>query len=266
MPEKLYPWIDPVIFHIGFFELRWYSLAYMVGFLSCFFTIKYFNNREGQGVIASYDILERAITYGVVGVILGGRLGYVLFYNASYYLENPSYIVRIWEGGMSFHGAFIGVIVAFWIYTTKYGISKLRFSDLCAIGTPIGIFFGRIANFINGELYGRKTDSWLGVIFPMSGDGHARHPSQLYESFFEGFVLFAILFACARFTKFLEFRGRVFGTFLFGYGFFRFGIEYFREPDQQIGFLFDAITMGQVLCLPMIFIGAFFILRSRRDQ
>ena len=257
-----YPWINPVLFDFGFLQVRWYSIAYILGFIFCYQTLKYFN--KDLNIIKSDKVLENALNYGILGVLIGGRIGYVLFYNLNYYIHRPFEIFAVWHGGMSFHGAFLGVIVAFWIYTTQNKISKLSFADVISIGTPFGIMCGRFANFVNGELWGRHTDLSIGFSFAASGDLLPRHPSQLYECFFEGFILMLIMFFVSKKTLFLkDYHGRTFGVFLFFYGLFRFLIEFVREPDDQLGFvLFNFISMGQVLCLPMISCGMFFMFRK----
>lgn len=192
--------------------------------------------------------------WAVLGIILGGRLGYVLFYNFSFYLDHPSQIFAVWQGGMSFHGGLFGAIISMFLFAKKYKINFLELTDILAIAAPIGLFFGRISNFINMELYGRVTNSDFGVIFPNAGSS-PRHPSQIYEALLEGLFLFAILFLLAKFTKIKEKLGFLSGLFLIGYGSARFFVEQFREPDEQIGFIFAQITMGQILSLPLIVFG-----------
>ena len=201
----------------------------------------------------------------MIGIIIGGRLGYVIFYNPDYYLNNLLEIFKLWNGGMSFHGGFIGVVFAV-IYSSK--ISKtaiLILADLIAIAAPIGIFFGRLANFINGELYGRITNHSFGMIFPNAGNS-PRHPSQLYEAFFEGFLLFIIMVLFIKFTNILNKKGLITALFLSCYGSFRFMIEFFREPDANIGLLYFNFSMGQLLSLPMIIVGLYFIIFIARKK
>jgi phosphatidylglycerol:prolipoprotein diacylglycerol transferase len=201
----------------------------------------------------------------MIGIIIGGRLGYVIFYNPDYYLNNLLEIFKLWNGGMSFHGGFIGVVFAV-IYSSK--ISKtaiLILADLIAIAAPIGIFFGRLANFINGELYGRITNHSFGMIFPNAGNS-PRHPSQLYEAFFEGFLLFIIMLLFIKFTNILNKKGLITALFLSCYGSFRFMIEFFREPDANIGLLYFNFSMGQLLSLPMIIVGLYFIIFIARKK
>jgi phosphatidylglycerol:prolipoprotein diacylglycerol transferase len=201
----------------------------------------------------------------MIGIIIGGRLGYVIFYNPDYYLNNLLEIFKLWNGGMSFHGGFIGVVFAV-IYSSR--ISKtaiLILADLIAIVAPIGIFFGRLANFINGELYGRITNHSFGMIFPNAGNS-PRHPSQLYEAFFEGFLLFIIMLLFIKFTNILNKKGLITALFLSCYGSFRFMIEFFREPDANIGLLYFNFSMGQLLSLPMIIVGLYFIIFIARKK
>ena len=201
----------------------------------------------------------------MIGIIIGGRLGYVIFYNPDYYLNNLLEIFKLWNGGMSFHGGFIGVVFAV-IYSSK--ISKtpiLILADLIAIVAPIGILFGRLANFINGELYGRITNHSFGMIFPNAGNS-PRHPSQLYEAFFEGFLLFIIMLLFIKFTNILNKKGLITALFLSCYGSFRFMIEFFREPDANIGLLYFNFSMGQLLSLPMIIVGLYFIIFIARKK
>jgi len=254
-----YPNIDPVIFSVGPLSVSWYSLSYIVGIvLGCLYA-DYLNKKPP--VEKNIRVYQDFLTYLVLGIIIGGRLGYILFYNLSFYLDNPSNILKVWQGGMSFHGGFVGVSIAIVIFCKQKNISLLRFFDLIACAAPIGLFFGRIANFINGELYGRVTDSYFGMVFPAGGE-FRRHPSQLYEAFLEGLVLFLILFFLARFTNIKEKKGFLSGVFLIGYGVSRFFIEYFREPDRHIGFVFGNFTTGQILCVPMILVGIVFIANS----
>ena len=201
---------------------------------------------------------EDLLVYVTAGIILGGRLGYVFFYSPSFFFQNPMEIFMIWRGGMSFHGGFLGVIVAAFVFASRNNIHTLYLADILACVAPIGLFFGRIANFINSELYGRVTDAPWGIIFP-NGGSLPRHPSQLYEAFLEGLVLFIVLITANYMTKARFFPGTLLGLFLLGYGIFRSFVELFREPDSHIGFIFNNITMGQILSVPMIFIGILFL-------
>ena len=241
---------DPVAIEIFSFEIRWYSLAYifgiLLGWLYC--KKKLINDKK---ILVLFDDL---LAYLIIGIIVGGRIGYVIFYNPEYYLENLHQILMIWNGGMSFHGGLIGVFLATIIFSRKHKIDPYIFLDLISLVAPIGIFFGRIANFINGELYGRITENNIGIIF-QNGGPLPRHPSQLYEALFEGIILYLILNFLFFLTKLKKIKGAVTGLFLLFYGFFRFFIEYFREPDNQIGLILNQFTMGQILCIPMMIIG-----------
>ncbi|KXJ59238.1 MAG: prolipoprotein diacylglyceryl transferase, partial [Thalassospira sp. Nap_22] len=198
--------------------------------------------------------VDDLLFWATLGVILGGRLGYILFYNLDYYLDNPANILKVWQGGMAFHGGFMGVIVAIILFARKRNISILAVLDAAAVATPIGLFFGRIANFINGELYGRTTDVAWGFVFP-NGGPEPRHPSQLYEAALEGLILFVVLFILSR-KAFVRHRpGILGGTFVAGYGISRIIVEFFRQPDAQLGYLAGGITMGQVLSIPMVLAG-----------
>ncbi len=252
-----YPNISPNIISIGNIHIRWYGVAYALGFLASYFYIKKrfkkFNNEA---------IIDDALVYAVVGVILGGRLGYIFIYNFSYYMAHPIYMLYLWKGGMSFHGGLIGVVVAGILLAKKYKLNFYDIADEAVVIAPIGLFFGRIANFINDELWGRVTNVPWAVAFP-SGGYMSRHPSQLYEAFFEGFVLFIILFFLR--DRFIDKRGVMFYFFIFFYGFFRFLIEFTRQPDAQIGFILG-LTMGQWLCLLMILISFIYLIKHTRSR
>jgi len=253
------PMIDPVIFQIGPVAVRWYSLAYVIGLISAWLLIKYFNRKSK--VFDEKSMSDDFFMYGIFSVILGGRLGYVIFYNLPFYLKNPMDIFKIWEGGMSFHGGLIGVLIGSWMLCRKYKIDFLSFMDLLSISIPIGLFLGRIANFINLELYGRITTSKFGVVFPNGGD-MPRHPSQLYEAILEGAILFILLFSLAKFTDIRQKKGCLSGVFLTGYGISRFLVEFFREPDVQIGYIMKYFTLGQLLSVPIVVFGIFLVINS----
>jgi len=238
-------------------------LAYIVGILGGVAYVHHLNHhRLPQPLLKNLNVFDDLLLYSIVGILLGGRLGYVLFYQPDYYLSNLFDILKIWQGGMSFHGGLIGVIVALLALSIKRNHPFFTLMDLCACAAPIGIGLGRIANFINGELYGRVTYGYYGMVFPTGGP-EPRHPSQLYEAFLEGFVLFAILAYFAHFTKARLRRGYLSGVFAIGYGIARGVTETFREPDAYLGFVFGDLTMGQVLSLPMILIGLLLILFSK---
>jgi phosphatidylglycerol:prolipoprotein diacylglycerol transferase len=256
-----FPAIDPVAFELGPVVIRWYSLAYVTGILAGWQYAMRLADRTGGQVARSH--IDDFIIWATLGVILGGRLGYVLFYKPGYYLENPARIVAMWEGGMSFHGGAIGVLIAVALYCRGRDISFLSFADLITAAAPIGLFFGRIANFINGELFGRIADVPWAMVFPRGGPA-PRHPSQLYEAGLEGLVLFAVLAVLIFGYRALRRPGLVTGAFFAGYGIARFVVEYVREPDEHLGTLLGIATMGQILSLPLIALGAWMIHRAIR--
>lgn len=258
------PNIDPVIFQIGPFfgigpiALRWYGLMYLVGFIAAFILAK----RRLHTVGWSKDQLSDLLFYCFLGAILGGRVGYVLFYSFSSFIENPLYLFKIWEGGMAFHGGCLGVIVAIYFYAKIQNWRFLSVADFIAPLVPLGLGAGRIGNFINGELWGRVTDVPWAFIFPGAGP-EPRHPSQLYEFFLEGLVLFVVLWL---FSAKPKPAGSVGGMFLLGYGIFRFIIEFFRQPDEHLGLYSIGLSQGQLLCIPMILVGAWLIYYAYRNS
>jgi phosphatidylglycerol---prolipoprotein diacylglyceryl transferase len=241
---------DPVAFQIFSLEIRWYSLAYIVGIALGWVYCK----KKLIKDVYILNLFDDFVTYLIVGVILGGRFGYALFYNLKYYLENPIEILMIWNGGMSFHGGLIGVIIASQLFASKYKVNKFIFLDLVSLSAPIGIFFGRIANFINSELYGRATDLPWSVQFILI-DNIKRHPSQLYEAFFEGIILF---FALRYFFKknYLQNPGQISALFLIFYSLLRFIAEFFRSPDPQIGFIILNLSLGQIISVIFLITGS----------
>ncbi len=246
-----YPKIDPIAVKLGPVKVHWYGLMYLLGFVAFWLLGRYRARRED--IVVRPEEVGDLLFYGMVGVILGGRLGYVLFYGTQGLLHDPLMIFRIWEGGMSFHGGLIGALTAGWIYQHRRGWGFLRTMDFVAPLIPPGLFFGRIGNFINGELWGKPTDLPWGMVFPGAGP-EPRHPSQLYEAFLEGIVLFAVLWL---FSSRPRPVGAVSGLFLICYGCFRFLIEFVRQPDPQLGYLaLGWVTMGQILSLPMVLAGA----------
>lgn len=260
-----FPPLDPVAVEIGPFAVRWYALAYLAGFLLGWRYCLWLAKRSP--VRPSAADFDDFLTWAVIAVILGGRLGYVLFYNLPHYLDHPLDALRVWQGGMSFHGGLVGVVVAILAFSLRRGFSPFALGDLVAAAAPIGLFFGRIANFINAELYGRVSTVPWAVMFPEGPDGALgppRHPSQLYEAALEGLVLFVILFLLARRPSVRARRGLLSGVFLIGYGISRIVAEFFREPDPQLGFLFAGATMGQLLSVPMVLIGVWLVLRAGR--
>ncbi len=259
-----FPNIDPIALEIGPLIIRWYSLAYLFGFLGGWWYAKKLNARDPFHA-PTQEQIDDFIVWVIFGVILGGRLGYVLFYNLPYFINHPLEIVQVWQGGMSFHGGMLGVIFATLIFAIRQKVPILRLGDIAACCAPIGLFLGRIANFINGELFGRETTLPVGMVFPYGGD-NPRHPSQLYEAILEGLILFIILFFASRFQKIRHCYGVLSGIFLIWYGLSRFVIEFFREPDSHIGFLYQWLTMGQLLTIPMILSGLFLIFYSIRKN
>lgn len=248
-----FPHIDPVAFHLGSWPVRWYGLMYLFGFVAAWLLGRSRVARPGKTGLVTRQQFDDLLLWGLVGVIVGARLGYVVFYNFSSYLENPVDIFAIWAGGMSFHGGLIGVIVAQWLAGHSRGLRFFDIFDFIAPLVPPGLFFGRIGNFINGELWGRPSDVPWAMVFT-GGGPLARHPSQLYEAALEGVLLFFVLWW---FSSKPRPRMAVSGLFLLGYGLCRFTVEFFREPDVQLGFIFgDFLTMGMLLCLPMILSGA----------
>jgi len=253
-----YPHIDPVFFRIGPLAFRWYGLMYLLGLLAAYFLIK--ARATTKKITLSREQLSDLIVYAALGVFLGGRLGYVLFYNLPFYLENPLKIFAVWEGGMSFHGGFLGTCISLWIYCRRRGMAPYAIADLAAGVAPIGLGLGRIGNFINGELFGRPTDVGWCMVFPHGGPD-CRHPSQLYQAALEGLLLFTVL---AVINRLKTPPGTVFWSFIAGYGMARFFVEYFRQPDSHLGLFFGSLSMGQLLSIPMIALGLFMIVRGYR--
>ncbi len=256
-----FPAIDPVLLHIGPIAIRWYALAYIAGLVLGWRYLIWLAGKS-DGRIKPIDA-DDFLVWATFAVILGGRLGYVLFYKPDYYFSNPSEIFKTWQGGMSFHGGLLGVFLATVWFTRKRKIPFLAFMDLAAVVVPIGLMFGRIANFINGELWGRVSDVPWAMVFPGAGP-FPRHPSQLYEAFLEGFVLLAIMHFAWRNESWRARAGALSGTFLIGYGLARIVVEFFREPDAYLGFLFAGATMGQLLSVPMIVVGIGLIVYARK--
>ncbi len=256
----IFPHIDPVIFSIGPFAVRWYGMMYLFGFVGGYFMMCHVAKLRAFPI--RKDIISDLLFYAVLGVVVGGRLGYTLFYNAGYYTEHPLKIFYVWEGGMSFHGGLLGVLIVLLFFCYRRNLSLLMVADLTVVAVPIGLGFGRIGNFINAELWGRVTDLPWGVVFP-GGGSMPRHPSQLYEAGLEGLVLFILIYLLHRF----EVRSGVPAfSFLLFYGVFRFLVEFVRQPDSQLGFLWGGATMGQLLSLPMILFGIgglIFVLKRR---
>jgi phosphatidylglycerol:prolipoprotein diacylglycerol transferase len=262
IPVLLFPQFDPVLIQIGPLSIRWYALAYIVSLVLGW--------RMARGlvrlppVVATPLQVDDFLTWATLGVVLGGRLGYVLFYQPSFYFSHPGMILAVWEGGMSFHGGMLGVAIAITVFCWRNAIPLLGFADRIAIVAPLGLGLGRVANFINGELWGRPAPDWLpwAMIFPRAGM-EPRHPSQLYQALLEGVLLFTVMFVLSRRESVRARFGLLTGVFLCGYGIARITGEFFREPDAFLGFLAFGATMGQVLSVPMVLAGAWLILRAR---
>ncbi|MBC9180057.1 prolipoprotein diacylglyceryl transferase [Pseudoroseomonas ludipueritiae] len=259
-PVIAFPAIDPVLVHLGPLAIRWYALAYIVGIVIGWQWMK--RLVVLSPAVATKQQVDDFVTWAVLGVILGGRLGYVLFYGFERYLTAPWEALYIWQGGMSFHGGAAGVILAIFLYCRQQKLSFLGFGDrICAI-VPVGLFFGRLANFINGELWGRVSDVPWAMVFPTGGP-EPRHPSQLYQAAMEGLILLLVVQVLVHIPAIRARLGFVAGAFLAGYGIARMVGELFRQPDAQLGFLFAGLTMGQLLSIPMVLVGAFLMLRAK---
>jgi len=262
-----FPHIDPVLIDFGSFEVRWYALAYMAGFLVGWLYARSLVGSArlwGGGAPMKPGDVDDFVLLLVPAIVIGGRLGYVLFYNPAYFAANPIEIVQPWTGGMSFHGAFLAAIAAEIIFARWKKIPFLSLTDIACAVTPIGLFFGRLANFINGELWGRVTDVPWAMVFPEGGP-LPRHPSQLYEATLEGIVLFVVSLLLIRGGA-LKQRGTITGVFAVGYGVARIVCEFFREPDVQLGFLWGGLTMGMLLSIPVILAGLAVLLVARNTK
>lgn len=264
LPVLLFPQFDPVLVHLGPLAIRWYALSYIVGIVLGVFILRRLVRLVPR--VATVEQADDFLGWVTLGVLLGGRLGYVLFYQPDAYLAHPLTILQVWKGGMSFHGGALGVIVAMALFTRRYKINFLAFSDRVTVAVPVGLGLGRIANFINGELWGREAPDTLpwAMIFP-NGGPIPRHPSELYEALTEGLLLFLIMFAVSRKQSVRERPGFLAGLFLAGYACARSFCEFFREPDSFLGFLPGGVTMGQVLCIPMLLAGIALMVHARRS-
>jgi len=251
---------DPVAIQIFSVEIRWYSLAYIFGILFAWIYCKKILIKD-KNISILFDDL---ISYLIIGIILGGRLGYVLFYNIKYYLTNPMEILMIWHGGMSFHGGILGILIATIFFSKKHSLNKYVFLDLISASAPIGIFLGRIANFINSELYGRETDVFWSVVF-VKVDNVSRHPSQIYEAIFEGLILFFIMFILVKKNYLLK-NGIVTALFLIFYSIFRFFVEFYRVPDEQLGFIILNLTIGQIISLVFFCFGSYLFFVKKNEN
>jgi phosphatidylglycerol---prolipoprotein diacylglyceryl transferase len=261
-----FPAVDPVLIQIGPFALRWYALAYIVGILLGWLYARAIIRTErlwgGPAAMTLADF-DDFILWVTLGVILGGRIGYVLFYNPGHFAQHPAEAFQLWKGGMSFHGGFLGCVLAVILFARRRGLSILSLGDITCAVAPIGLFLGRIANFINAELWGRPSDVPWAVVFPGAGP-LPRHPSQLYEAALEGLLLLAVLALLIRFGA-LKRPGIVLGAFMLCYGVFRSFAEVFREPDPQLGFLWGGLTMGMLLSIPLVLVGAALIWNAVRS-
>ncbi|WP_043362839.1 prolipoprotein diacylglyceryl transferase [Belnapia sp. F-4-1] len=255
-----FPIIDPVLVQVGPLAIRWYALAYIAGILGGWWLARRLVALKPE--VATRQQIDDFVTWTTLGIILGGRLGYVLFYRPGHYLAHPLDILKVWEGGMSFHGGALGVIVAIVLFCRQERLDMLGFADRVTAVVPIGICLGRLANFINAELWGRVTDVPWAMVFPTGGP-EPRHPSQLYQAGMEGVLLFILLQVLVHQPAIRARRGFVAGAFLAGYGVARFIGEFFRQPDAFLGFLFAGATMGQLLSVPMILVGAWLMLRAK---
>ena len=255
----IHPSINPVILSLGFVDIRWYSLAYIFTFIIGSVIIKKLNQNSYK--LLSDTQIDKFFLWAVIGVILGGRIGYVIFYQTNLIFSKPLYIFEIWKGGMSFHGGLIGMVFSIYVFSIKYKLSFFYLSDLVSLVAPIGLFLGRISNFINTELYGRVTDFPFAIIYPLI-DNQPRHHSQLYEALFEGLVLFLILFIYYNNKPRSYLIGNLSALFLIFYSLFRFVIEYLREPDSHLGLILNFFSMGQLLCIPIFLAGLVIFFRK----
>ena len=259
---------DPVLIDLGLIQIRWYSLAYILGIiLGWIYAIKIINNmiKKYNFTIVKTELFNDLMFYVILGIIFGGRLGYVIFYNFEYYSENLFEILKIWQGGMSFHGGLLGVIIAAVFFSKSKNINFLNFTDIISCAAPIGLFFGRIANFINGELYGKASSMPWAIIFPETGN-FGRHPSQIYEALLEGVVLFILINFFALKKKLLLKTGYVSAIFLILYSILRTFSEIFREPDQHIGYIYSYISMGMFLSVITFLTGIFIIFFIKKNE
>ncbi len=254
--------LDPIIFNLGFLSLRWYSVAYILGII-----IGWWYGKKILSLIClnnninfKISLFDDYISYVIISIILGGRIGYILFYNLEFYLLNPLEVFFIWKGGMSFHGGLLGIIIATIFFSKKNNLDKLIIFDVVSCVAPIGIFLGRMANFINSELFGKPTDLPWAIIFPLV-DGQPRHPSQIYEAFLEGILLFLILNIFIRTSIYI--KGKVASLFLILYSIFRLISELYREPDHQVGYVLDFLSMGSILSFFMIAVGLIMYIKVR---
>jgi phosphatidylglycerol:prolipoprotein diacylglycerol transferase len=256
----LFPQINPIFLNFFSIKIHWYSIAYIVGILFGYVILKRLNDKKPQ--VFTSVALDDLILYSVLGIIVGGRLGYIFFYDFFYAIKNPIFIFQTWKGGMSFHGGLIGIAISTYVLAKKHKINFFKAVDLICCVAPIGIFLGRIANFVNSELYGRVTDVPWAVIFP-NGGYLPRHPSQIYEAICEGILLFIIMILFFYKTNFRHIPGKITGCFLISYSFFRMILESFREPDAHVGYILNIFTLGQILSLPLLMVGLILVYRKK---
>ena len=259
-----FPDIDPVALRLGPAVIRWYALSYIAGLTGGWRYLRWLAAKSHARLTMLQ--IDDFLVWATVGTVLGGRLGYILFYKPGFYFANPVQILELWHGGMSFHGGALGVITALILYCRRYKIDLLEFGDLLCCVVPLGLFFGRVANFINGELWGRVTDDsvpWA-MVFPNAPGTEPRHPSQLYEAGLEGLALLVILHLLWRNETVRQRRGTLAGVFLLGYGIARAFVEFFRQPDDFLGFLWGGATMGQLLSVPLMIVGILMIVKAKR--
>ena len=261
IPALLYPGFDPVLVQVGPLAIRWYALAYIVSLVVGWRVVRRLAQRSPA--VATPEQVDDFLTWATLGVVLGGRIGYVLFYQPSHYLAHPLDALMVWQGGMSFHGGMLGVTLALVLFCRSSGVNLLGFADRIAAIVPLGLGIGRIANFINGELWGREAPDWLPWAMQPTPLSPPVHPSQLYEAFLEGFVLLTIMMLLAQQPRIRARFGTLTGAFLTGYGIARIISEMFRQPDAFLGFLWEGLTMGQVLSVPMVLAGLFLIMRAK---
>ena len=261
LPVVPFPVIDPVAVELGPLAIRWYALAYLVGLIVGWRLARRLAAAPPRPVRA--ERVDDLLAWIVLGVVVGGRLGYVLFYKLGYYLSNPDEVLFLWQGGMSFHGGFAGVVLAVFLFARRHKLPILRVGDIVAAVAPVGLFLGRLANFVNGELYGRASDVSWAMVFPSDPAQVPRHPSQLYEAALEGLLLGLVMLALASRERVRARPGLLAGAFFLGYGLARSFAELFREPDAHLGFILGPVTMGQLLCLPLIVAGLFLLVRRQ---
>ena len=261
LPVVPFPVIDPVAVELGPLAIRWYALAYLVGLIVGWRLARRLAAAPPRPMRA--ERVDDLLAWIVLGVVVGGRLGYVLFYKPGYYLSNPDEVLFLWQGGMSFHGGFAGVVLAVFLFARRHKLPILRVGDIVAAVAPVGLFLGRLANFVNGELYGRASDVSWAMVFPSDPAQVPRHPSQLYEAALEGLLLGLVMLALASRERVRARPGLLSGAFFLGYGLARSFAELFREPDAHLGFILGPVTMGQLLCLPLIVAGLFLLVRRQ---